>query len=199
MAIKNKNIQKKIKSRVTGGKDSLAARAAKVKMPAKGKKVGGGKLSRSEVVQVRLDPRLRFSAELAAKKHRRTLSSFAEWAIEEAISKVMVGLSQNETAKFVMNEVWDVSEPKRFLNLAHEYPFLLTHDEEVLFSRLQVFDSVWMLESDVKKYDRMSKENYKSLFLWKLEHIWSEFKRMVREEDSPNLLSLKEKADEVDF
>ena len=46
---------------------------------------GGGKLSRSEVVSIRLDPRLRFGAEIAAAKCRRTLSSFTEWAIEEAL------------------------------------------------------------------------------------------------------------------
>lgn len=48
---------------------------------------GGGKLSRSEVVSIRLDPRLRFGAEMAAAKCRRTLSSFTEWAIEEALKK----------------------------------------------------------------------------------------------------------------
>ena len=39
------------------------------------RKAGGGKLSRSETVTVRLDPKLRYLAELAARIHRRTLSS----------------------------------------------------------------------------------------------------------------------------
>ena len=45
------------------------------------RKGGGGKLSRSETVTVRLDPKLRYLAELAARLHRRTLSSYVEWAI----------------------------------------------------------------------------------------------------------------------
>lgn len=45
------------------------------------------KLGRSEVVSIRLDPRLKFGAEIAATKCRRTLSSFTEWAIEEALKK----------------------------------------------------------------------------------------------------------------
>ena len=52
---------------------------------------GGGKLSRSEVVSIRLDPRLRFGAKMAAAKCRRTLSSFAEWAIAEALKKQDLG------------------------------------------------------------------------------------------------------------
>jgi predicted transcriptional regulator len=45
------------------------------------------KLGRSEVVTIRLDPRLKFGADMAAAKCRRTLSSFTEWAIEEALKK----------------------------------------------------------------------------------------------------------------
>ena len=48
------------------------------------RKGGGGKLSRSETVTVRLDPRLRYLAELAARLHRRTLSSYVEWEIGRA-------------------------------------------------------------------------------------------------------------------
>ena len=50
-------------------------------------KAGGGKLARSEVVTVRLDPRLRYLANLVARKQRRTLSSFIEWAIEESLTR----------------------------------------------------------------------------------------------------------------
>jgi len=49
------------------------------------------KLGRSEVVTIRLDPRLKFGAKMAAAKCRRTLSSFAEWAIAEALKKQDLG------------------------------------------------------------------------------------------------------------
>ena len=41
-------------------------------------KGGGAKLSRSETVTVRLDPKLRYLAELGARSQRRTVSSFIE-------------------------------------------------------------------------------------------------------------------------
>jgi len=93
----------------------------------------GGKLARTEVVQVRLDPKLRFAAELAAAKERRTLSSFVEWAVEHAVRMVRVygerDLATVRSAEDVANAVWDVDEADRFVKLASNYPELLTHDE----------------------------------------------------------------------
>jgi hypothetical protein len=79
------------------------------------------------------DGLIRFSAELAARKHRRTLSSFIEWATQEALNKTFIGGKSNETAAFVAGKVWDISEGRRFVNLATKYPEMLTHDEEVLW------------------------------------------------------------------
>ncbi len=97
------------------------------------KKGGGGKLSRSEVVTIRLDPKLRFAAELAAKKQRRTLSSFIEWSIEQSIQQEAVAYDTHDnriTAYEAMNSVWDVEESDRFINLAFMFPELLSFDEE---------------------------------------------------------------------
>ena len=55
------------------------------------RKRDGGTPKRSEVVTVRLDPKLKYLAELAARKHRRPLSSFIEWAVEQSLS----GLVEN--------------------------------------------------------------------------------------------------------
>lgn len=103
------------------------------------RKGGGGKLARSETITVRLDPKLRFGAELAARKQRRTLSSFIEWAVDEALDRVNIyteafdGPDQELSAKEAMNKTWSVHEADRFTNLAQKFPFLLTHDEEVLW------------------------------------------------------------------
>ena len=53
------------------------------------RKGGGGKLARSETVTVRLDPKLRYLAELAARLHRCTLSSYIEWAINASLDNEM--------------------------------------------------------------------------------------------------------------
>jgi hypothetical protein len=102
-------------------------------MVAKGKrKTGGGKLARSEVITIRLDPRLRFGAELAAAKHRRTLSSFAEWAIEEALKETKVG-DKDESAYEVMQKAWDIDEGWRFYKYAKKCSRLLKPNEEKLW------------------------------------------------------------------
>jgi hypothetical protein len=105
------------------------------------KKGGGSNLTRSQIVTVRLDPKLKFAAELAARKQRRTISSFIEWAVEEAVEKV--GLSESETIKEIMNKVWDVDEPERFIRLATSYPDLLSFDEERLWKLIQEYRHFW--------------------------------------------------------
>jgi len=108
----------------------------------------GGKLSRSEVVTVRLDPRLRYGVELAARKHRRTASSFIEWAIERALQKMVIreGVGEYQgsvTAEDVLNKVWDVDEPDRFAKLAINFPELLTHEEQILWKLIRECGALW--------------------------------------------------------
>lgn len=115
--------------------------AKRKKAKAKGK--GGGKLSRSEIVQVRLDPKLRYAAELAAQKHRRTLSSFIEWCVQEGVEKVVIGLTQNETVNYVVAKTWDQREAMRFLLKALHYPHLLSFEEEKLWHNIFHYRLRW--------------------------------------------------------
>ncbi len=99
---------------------------------------GGGKLGRTETVTVRLDPRLRYLAELAARKHRRTLSSFIEWVVAESLARVDIcillpGRKSVETAPLSMLGpcLWDVDKAARLAKLAMCAPDLMTHAEQV--------------------------------------------------------------------
>lgn len=109
------------------------------------KKVGGGKLSRSETVTVRLDPKLRYLAELAARKQRRTLSSFIEWAIENSLRTVIVYEDERIRESIADQELslWDVEEADRFARLALSHPELLTHDEQVLWKLIKENGHLW--------------------------------------------------------
>ena len=69
---------------------------------------------------------------MAAAKCRRTLSSFTEWAIEEALKQVNVG-NKGETAYKVMEDVWDIEEGYRFHEYARKCSKLLTPEEEKLW------------------------------------------------------------------
>jgi predicted transcriptional regulator len=109
------------------------------------RKSGGGKLSRSETVTVRLDPKLRYMAELAARKQRRTLSSFIEWAIEDALAHVYVeeGSSYQISVADDAAKLWDVDEADRFVKLALRYPDLLTHEEQVIWKLIKECGLFW--------------------------------------------------------
>jgi hypothetical protein len=99
--------------------------------PESKRKGGGGKLTRTETVTVRLDPKLRYLAELAARKQRRTVSSFIEWAVEESMKHTY--LDSNASIDDMAGSLWDVDEPDRFAKLAFAHEFMLTHEEQVLW------------------------------------------------------------------
>jgi hypothetical protein len=124
-------------------------------MAEKKRRGGGGKLARTETVQVRLDPKLRFAADLAAAKERRTLSSFIEWAVERAVQNVSVTINKEGnpvSAATVIDKVWDADTSDRFVNLAWHYPELLTHDEQrkwkFIFVTAEFWQSTPLLELD---------------------------------------------------
>lgn len=104
--------------------------------PESKRKGGGGKLARSVIVTVRMDPQLNYLADLAARKHRRTLSSFIEWAVQQSFSDVELhhgtGYQGDETItlKDMEKSLWDVDDSERFVRLAIHCAELLTHEEQ---------------------------------------------------------------------
>jgi hypothetical protein len=106
---------------------------------------GGGKLSRSETVTVRLDPKLRYLAELAARKQRRTLSSYIEWAIEDSLQRTTLHEDSNgqTTLADEASNLWDVDDADRFAKLALNYPHLLTHEEQVRWKLIRENGYLW--------------------------------------------------------
>ena len=116
------------------------------------KKGGGSKLSRSETVTVRLDPKLRYLAELAARKQRRTVSSFIEWAIEESLHWYnFYDCSPSSQTKSVAAEapdLWDVDEADRFAKLAFIHPELMTHDEQITWKIIKECGYLWRGENN---------------------------------------------------
>lgn len=111
----------------------------------KRRKGGGAKLSRSQTVTVRLDPQLRYMADLAARSQRRTLSSFVEWAIAQALGEVPLKdhAGESATARELVDRLWDVDEPDRFILLAVFNSDLLTHEEQLLFKRIKEMPEYW--------------------------------------------------------
>lgn len=109
------------------------------------KSKGGSKLARSEITTVRLDPKLRYLAELAARKQRRTLSSFIEWSIEDSLGRLPIREWDGGEITFQerAEELWDVDEADRFAKLAFSFPELMTHDEQVMWKLVKENGFFW--------------------------------------------------------
>lgn len=161
--------------------------------PESKRKGGGGKLARSETVTVRLDPKLRYLAELAALKQRRTVSSFIEWAIEDSLSRVYLqeggyGNDPGTSVADVAAKLWDVDDADRFAKLALTYPDLLTHDEQKRWKLIRENGYLWRgqyakiggkwtwrVEEDSLCFDRLRK-------------YWDEFCMVARGDASRDIL-----------
>lgn len=105
---------------------------------------------KSEIVTIRLEPKLRYLAEIAARKHRRSLSSYVEWAIDQSLQSILLeerdpgdSFSRSISIADVAAHLWDVDEPDRFVKLALRYPDLLTHDEQVIWKLVRENGSIW--------------------------------------------------------
>jgi hypothetical protein len=146
---------------------------------------------KSEVVTVRLDPKLKYLAELAARRLRRTLSSYIEWAIEDSLSHVQVEVTSPEfqtTFSDQASALWDVDEPDRFAKLALRYPDLLDHEEQRIWKLIRENGALWR-----GKYSGPSKEwtwevDEKYLIWDRLREHWETFRDVARGEKPQSAL-----------
>ncbi len=102
-----------------------------------------GKLARSKTMTVRLDPRLRYLAELAARKQHQTLSSYIEWAIQQSLRQVELGDSPASCVAYEGGFLWSDDDLQRFAQLASRYPNLLNHEEQARWRLIRDTPAVW--------------------------------------------------------
>jgi hypothetical protein len=135
---------------------------------------GSATTTRNQVVSVRLEPRLKYAAELAAQKQRRTLSSFIEWAIERAAMDVGVWNQDDEpsaSASAVATLTWDVYEADRVAKLAFYSPQLLSYDQEKVWKAVQEDAQYWKNKKGDKVQDNFD--------FPRLRENWDELKQQV--------------------
>jgi len=126
----------------------------KIKIPIERKK--GNRLARTETVQVRFDPRMRYSLELASRLQRRSVSSFVECAADAYLASVVVDVdpafSSRSTSelslKQLVDQLWDVDEIVRFVRLAQIAPKLLTYEEELIWRFIASTACFWIRGED---------------------------------------------------
>lgn len=103
-----------------------------------------GRVAKTLVVPVRMDPILKWAAELAAGKERRSLNSFVEWAVEQAVKRVDVGYRMDEKTSIsawdIANECWHFSPLYRVYMLWRRSPDILTVKEQSIIEALSMFN-----------------------------------------------------------
>jgi hypothetical protein len=134
---------------------------------------------KSQIVSVRLDPQLKYLAELAARKQRRPLSSFIEWAIENVLNEVSPAPTNDpyteRSFNNVASELWDVDEPDRFVKLAFAYPDLLDHEEQRLWKILKECGLIWRGRYGAPDYEWQWDIQFESLIWKRLREHWDIF------------------------
>src|SRR5690606_30875814 len=79
---------------------------------------------------------LRYLAELAARKQRRSLSGYSEWAVAQSLKAVPLYVGQGyggaEEAMLTpeINKRWYVGESERIITIATTYPEPMNHEEQ---------------------------------------------------------------------
>ena len=111
------------------------------------RKGGGSTLKRTEVIQVRLDPRLRYAAEVAARQHRTTLSSYIERAVAKAVNAETVYpasvMDEPVPLEEIVHRTWDVAEADRFVLFANLCPALLNIEEQQIWKAIRERPEFW--------------------------------------------------------
>lgn len=161
--------------------------------PESKRKGGGGKLTRTETVTVRLDPKLRYLAELAALKQRRTVSSFIEWAIEDSLGRVYLdeagfGNERGTSVIDVAAKLWDVDDADRFAKLALSYPDLLTHEEQKRWKLIRENGYLWKGNSNKNNGKWTWQVEEDSLCFDRLRERWDDFCAVARGDASRDTL-----------
>ena len=174
------------------------------------KRTTRGTVNRSEIVQTRLSPRLRFTAELIARHQRRTLSSVIEDMVEEAAERYALPLVLSEKAqtdsylfsKYKFKKVpateagerlWSSEEADRFAALALFTPHLLTPQECQVW-RLVIdthyFWNHFEINIETKKGEVIGNEwwplvDYNGLIRERLREHWPLLREILEERETP--------------
>lgn len=135
---------------------------------------------RTEVFALRLDPKLKYLAEIAARKQRRSLANFVEWAIDEALKGVPLAdgdiNGNGATVANMATRLWALDEPERLRNLATHYPELMSYDEQLVWRVVSEHNTY---NSGSKRISKFMTEKYFDIEL--VRACWSEIKAYALE------------------
>lgn len=150
---------------------------------------------KSEIVTIRLEPKLRYLAEIAARKHRRSLSSYVEWAIDQSLQSIVLEDSDPDDSSSrpvsiadVAARLWDVDEPDRFVRLALRYPDLLTHEEQIIWKLVREHGTLWKGYYETKSGEWTWEVSEKSIVSERLREYWDLFRDVAQGKQDKSVL-----------
>jgi hypothetical protein len=149
----------------------------------------GAKTSRSETVSIRLDPRRRYLAEVAARANQVTLSAFIDLCVAHVLANAMgipaVHINDPERMSDLLvpkwaDKFWHPDELHRFVMLASERFDLLQDAEPIMWMHITKDQRFWKgKERTVRNCDfDLLRSEWTSL----CEKLDSEQSRNLREE-----------------
>lgn len=144
---------------------------------------------KTEVFAMRFDPKLKYMAEIAARKQRRSLANFIEWAVELGLKETKLLPGLRDTALHMSTTIWDISEPDRLVKLAFNLPELMNYDEQILWNVICETAFLWKGKKDSDGDLQWNTDDVSKLRLDRLRRKWQIIKKVATGEADRSQLS----------
>lgn len=98
-----------------------------------------GSRSKSEVITIRINPKLKFGLELMARLHNRSVAQTVELSIQRVLEDPYDGIQNLRDVRYdrdIINKLWSPHRGERLFKMVIEHPELLNYEEEVLWNKL---------------------------------------------------------------
>lgn len=166
-------------------------------MAIKAPKGSGSKLGRTETVSIRLDPRLNYLCELAARSQRRTKSSFIEATLAEHIQTQVINkwrgsdFDNPNTFGERADVLWHVRESQRLVSLGIIAPELMSYEEQHIWALIEENGYFWrgQWRGDTWKFD----VDLDGIIRERVDEYWDSLVAVARGEKAPDTLPRAEK------
>jgi hypothetical protein len=144
---------------------------------------------RSEVFALRLDPKLKYLADLAARKQRRSIANYIEWAVEQALRQTRLDDDDEESVWTESETLWHVSEIRRFLSLLTYHAELLSYEEQQILHVIKTVTADDPDHSMTLGFIGKDKRPIESA----LEKCWAEIKALAKDSTKETRQALEHK------
>lgn len=161
-------------------------------MVKKASRGSGSRLGRTETVSIRLDPRLNYLCELAARSQRRTKSSYIEAMLDERIQTQVINkwrepsYGDPETFGDRADVLWNVKESQRLVSLGLIAPELMTFEEQHIWTLIEEHGFFWRGKwvGDTWQYS----PSLDSIIRERVDERWEDLVAIADGEKSPEIL-----------